>query len=141
MIEEIRSYISSQIAKVDKDFKFDGYIFENDKTSTNVIDKTYKLVLGPLNPVLLDYIEEAEMNVDVIIFKVSGTKRVEDFDKLYCKAISIASYVTDPIDISQQGFIKSILTRSIAPSAIETDENSVKIKIGFGVRVFYSREK
>jgi hypothetical protein len=141
MIQEIRSYVSSQISKVDKDLKFDGYIFDNESTSTNVIDKSYKIIFGALNPVLLDYIEEAEMALDVVIYKISGTRRVEDFDRLYCKAISIASYVTDPVDISQSGFIKSILTRAITPEAVDSDENSVKIRITFSIKVFYSREK
>jgi hypothetical protein len=140
MINEIRDYFSNQIRKVNKDLRFDGYVFNNEKISQNNIDNTYKLIIGETIPTRLDVVNEAIVNVTILIFKVSGTNRVNDFDKIYCQALALKSKITNQTQISQHDYIKSIVSNSISPEAINDDDNSVRMRLEFKVTVFYTLE-
>ena len=140
MITEIRDYFTKQIRAVDPDLRFDGYIFENESIGTNNIDNTYKLVIGQTASTRRDVINEALTDVSVVIFKVSGTERVEGFDQLYCKAFKILSKIASQTEIMQNDFIKSIINRAIVPESIDSDDNSLRIRIEFQVITFFALE-
>lgn len=141
MIKEIRSYFDRQIRSVDPDLRFDGYVFFNDTISSNNIDKSYKLLIGNVKISRRDVINEARVSVTVLIFKVSGTNRVDDFDKVFCKAIALQSKITNQTLITQDDYIKSIFVNSISPEVIESDDNSVRMKLEFEVITYYSLEE
>jgi hypothetical protein len=140
MIKEIRDYFVGQVRKVDSDLRFDGFTFETEKSSGNNIDYAYKLLIGESVTDRLDVMMRSIARVKVIIFKQSGTNRVEDFDKLYCKALAIHSKCSDQTQIKQDGFIKSVEPKGIIPDPFDSDENSVKITITFDVITYYSLE-
>lgn len=140
MIKEIRDYFTKQIRAVDSDLKFDGYIFENESIGTNNIDNTFKLIIGQTVPTRRDVIHEALTDVSVVIFKVSGTDRVNGFDQLYCKAFNIVSKIASQSEVLQNDFIKSIINKTVLPEAINSDDNSVRIKIEFQVITFFALE-
>lgn len=140
MITEIRDHFSAQIKAIDSDLRFDGFAFDADRISANNIDNAFKLVIGETTTERLDVSIRATVQVQVVIFRQSGTERIEDFDQLYCKALAIHSKCSLQEDIDQEGYIKSIEPKNIVPSPFDTDENSVKITIAFDVIAYYSLE-
>jgi len=141
MINEIRDYFKAQIRSVDSDLRFDGFIFNNESISTNNIDKAYKLVIGTTTPRLIDVAIEAVTNVDVLIYKISGTNREHDFNEIYCKALAIYSKIVNQENINQDDFIKTIQSQGISPEAIDSDDNSVRMRLSFLVTTFFITEE
>jgi hypothetical protein len=137
MISEVRNFLHDRIREVDKDLTYDGLVFEGDRISANNIDSAYKLVLGSSDIARLDVVNEVQMSVDVIIYKASGTKRLEDFDNLYCKAIEISAQLSDQTTILQSDFIKSVQVDNINPEQVPDDENSSSMRISLIVTCFF----
>jgi hypothetical protein len=140
MIKEIRDYFNLVVSEVDKDLRFDGFIFDTEKIGDTQIDHTYKLVLGNTTTTRIDSSYEATMDVELWIYKSSGYDRVEDFDDTYCKAIEIASRAQDQRLITQSGFIKSIIAGNILPESFESNDNAMRFRLQFTVSAYFELE-
>jgi len=140
MIREIRDYIAEAVREVDPHLRFDNLYFENEQISSNSIDDYYKLILGPVSPENLDVIKEANFQVTLMIFNISGTDRVEVYDNAYCKALSIYSKIVDQKRIIQNGFIKSIDSPAITPEEVQSGDNAIRMRIELNITVFYATE-
>jgi hypothetical protein len=138
MIDEMREYVKSGVREIDSDLVFDGMVFSNEKIATNNIDHSYKLVIGESLISREDSVNLVVTSVEVSIFRVSGSNRVEDFDRTYCKALAIAAILMDIERLDQQGFVKSVVTGSVSPEAIENDDNSVRMRIPLSISCYVS---
>lgn len=140
MITEIRDYINKSIKEVDSDLIFDDVYFDSENISSARMDDYYKIILGPLAPDRLDVLSEATFSLDVLIYSMSGTNRVEKYDRAYCRAVEIYSKILDQKRMNQEGFIKTIGASTITPEEVESGDNAIRMRISLNVTIFYATE-
>lgn len=139
-IDEIYDYFVSVVKIVDPDLKVDGYVFENDDNASAVADGTYKILMNDFVTTLIDSSYETVFDVEIWTYKVSGTERVKDLNKAFCRAIEISAVAQDQRRINQLRFIKKVVNGSGKREKIAGDDNSARYKIQFSVTTYYSIE-
>ena len=137
MINEIRSYFNSTIKSIDSSLKFDGDLDNTQPVALTSMDRTYKLVIGNLEPVQQDSIIQSTVPVTLVLFKRLNVDDISSFDKAYCKAIDIHAKLQARERLEQLQFIKNVECNSIQPQAIEDDDKAFSFTLQFTVTIDY----
>ncbi len=137
MIELIRDYFTGIIYSSNPDLKFDGYVFETEKTGMSGLENTYKLTIGAMTTEKIDTGLSSVVPVLVTIYAHSTIDFVKFFDQTYNDAICIQASACNVENILQDSYIKGVTSSGITPSAIDGDDNFMKFDINFSVSVYY----
>jgi hypothetical protein len=134
MISNIRSYFDSQVKKVDSSLNaWNKDLFGNNDLTKNQADKYYNLIIGIMNSDRDGNGITDSFNITLDVYVSSKRDILGAFDSLYDKAILIKNEVIDPKNIN--GNFSDILSVSIEPLEEETNDNTLKMRLEFILRM------
>jgi hypothetical protein len=136
MIEEIRSYFNATAKAENSDLR------ANDKPTTDeiantIIEDTFFLEIGTMSTELLDTSIQSNIAVTLNIYKSGDNESIANYDKGYCEAIDIQARAMHKPFISQEAFIKNVVSSGIDIETINNNDNMYKFSIQFTVTVDY----
>ena len=136
MISDIRQYFDTQIKLVDAEIEaFDLDVFGDNEPDSAWPEKYYNLVVGQTTIAYEGNHVFKALPIRVDLYGRRGRDVIGLFDEIYEKALQIADCVIEPIAMKNQSVFDDIEATLVAPVALDTDDQNVKIEISFIVQV------
>ncbi len=137
-ITDLRTYFNTQILAVDPDLlPWTEDVFGNNDESKPQAEKYYNLVFGDNTPNREDNNYWDEINVSLDLYGLSGVDYIKTFDNLYDLAINVKNEIIDPVHYGQLDVFNDILANQITPIEDQTNDNAMKMRLNFTVRINY----
>jgi hypothetical protein len=137
MIQELRSYIKSQIAVVDPDMVQNDSAFYDDDIGETQIENTYQIVMNTITNQIRTNYREDQIECVVSIFGYGYQNEVDNYDLLLDKAICIRDNIIDLGNFSGFETIVNIVAQDITAQQLSGDNNGFKIDINLTIRTAY----
>jgi hypothetical protein len=137
MIQELRSYIKSQIAVVDPDMVQNDSAFYDDDIGETQIENTYQIVMNTITNQIRTNYREDQIECVVSIFGYGYQNEVDNYDLLLDKAICIRDNIYDLGNFSGFETIVNIVAQDITAQQLSGDNNGFKIDINLTIRTAY----
>lgn len=135
-MEKIRDYFLANARKVDADIKAKNKPLEDVNIAQTDVDYSYHLYIGNnstkrrLNDAL-DEIFQCKMK----LYVNAGVEDNENYDKGYCKAISIRNELVKASNIGDNEFITDVEPQKILPSSAGDNDKVYIFEINVNVSV------
>lgn len=138
-ISSIRTYFNDQIIKIDPNvLPWEEDVFGNNDESKPQVEKYYNLVFSDDIPVREDNNFWDAINITLDLYSLLSTDYISGFDSAYDLAINVKNEIINPLNYGSLNVFNDIIATQISPIEDETNDNAMKMRLNFTVRINYS---